>query len=284
MNPLLREEHEYLGARLRTVDALERVDGYLDSAAEREGLSSGAGLVDMAGTASWLLSGEVSEGFAGAAFAGRRLGVGKCAFESTLLGDGSVASVVLLARTGTGEYVCWDGGSRAQVLDGWLSFLSSIEQGGVRPFAGLSIEDASESLAPLVLWGPRSRVVLGDYLAEGVTLPEAGQVVDLRLDSIPALVVCPPIDSGNCLMLLVPPGFVRVLWRSLLSFATVVPVGMDALEERVRACLPWYGTVCATIDKLWLAASELGEWGLMREGEDYVGARGIHDDGPGGQL
>ena len=276
MNPLLEAEHAYLGATIeRDADNVAHVLRYGDGLEEATALAEGAGLFDVGGIGTWYLHGGPAQSFAETAFAGRRLEVGECDFEAALLGDGSIASVPLLARTGTSEYVCWDGSARADVLDAWLGFLSSVEQDGVAPFAGLTFEDAGEHLAALGLWGPAARTVLSDYLEDGVGLPAPGHVTDLHLDRMSALVVAPPVPAGDLLLTLVAPRHLAILWRSLLSFPVVMPVGEQARAAHAHESLPWLSDTAQQTDKLWIKAKALEDAGLVRGTPDYVGARGL---------
>lgn len=222
-----------------------------------------------------LFSGEDVPSFAHAAFAGRPLGVGQCALEAALVGDGSVASVPLVARTGGRELVVVDPSPRAEVLDGWLSFLSGIEQEGYRPYGRMEVEDATRSHVVLGLWGPAAAAVLGDYVAAGA-LPGMGEVRACQLDRIPCIVMCVELGERPGYVVMVPPAHAVALWRSLLSFAEVEPVGMEGFAQAMARELPW-STHVSTPDALRVGAAELRRHGLVRTSGDYVGARGLLD-------
>ena len=100
----LHEEHVLLGASF-SVDGtgVERPVDYAAASADSARLKDGALLADMSGMTSLLVSGHGCGDFVGAAMAGRRLAVGETAFEAALVGDGTVASIPLMARTGTEE-------------------------------------------------------------------------------------------------------------------------------------------------------------------------------------
>lgn len=277
MNRLLLEEHELLGAR---IDAGEegsaRVVSYGDPAAELDAFAQAAALVDLGGIGAWRLSGAPAELFSRTAFAGPALALAECRFEAALLGDGSLASVPLVARTGNAEYVCWDGSARSELLAAWLRFLASVEQDGIAPYAELTIDEVDDALAPLALAGPLAPAILGDYLSEGASLPGPGTIRELTLDRIHALVMALPLpDAAPFFVILVPPAYVRVLWRSLLSFPAVSPAGEASLGAHVMGELPWLARVAEEQDKLWLEAGLLRSAGLVRAGSDYVGARGL---------
>lgn len=273
---VLYQEHLLLGARFGEgrFPSLEMPQRYGDGAGEAEAFSSGAALSDLSGMRSLLLSGAPAQAFAEAAFAGRRLAVGECRFEPALGGDGTLMSVPLLARTGDAEYVLWDASERFELLEGWLEFLAGVSQGGYAPYAGLQREDVSGRLVPLTLWGAGAGHVLGDYLASGVSLPARGHVRDMTLDRIPSIVTTAPTTDGTCHMVMVPPANARAIWRSLLSFDEVVPVGEEALVVHAEGQLGWLGWVEDT-DRVVPTAQELEGFGLVRTEGGFVGARAL---------
>jgi aminomethyltransferase len=64
------------------------------------------------------------------------------------------------------------------------------------------------------------------------------------------------------------------MWRSLLSFPSVSPLGTTGLAARVDQALPWMPSLGVT-DTLRLEAAELLSHGLVREEGGFIGARGI---------
>lgn len=270
---ILHDEHLLLGARLEE-SALggPEVASYagekdLDAALE------GALLADLSGSAYLLVSGPGSPALARAALCGRPLAVGEAAFEGCLSGDGGLVSVPLALRTGDGETVLLDPSSRGAVLAGWLGFLAGLEGQGGRAFPGVEVADASEMLVALLLAGDAAEAVLSDY-ARTEPLPPAGTVAPTHLDAIGALVARLPEAAGvPGFLVLVPPASARVLWRSLLSFNEVAPVGHEALRA-LAARAPW-GPALAQEGPCHVGREELARWGLVRAEADYVGARAL---------
>jgi len=232
-------------------------------------------LCDLTGHGSLLLSGASAPSFVSAAFAGRVLAVGEVAFEAVLTGDGAVVSIVLLARTGDAEYACWDLSGKGDALHAWLGFLARVEEGGVRAFPDLALEDAAEALVPLLLWGPEATNVLSDYL--GTQLPPApGTIANRNLDAIGCLVATLP-EVGECgYLVLVPPRYARVLWRSFLSFPVVTPMGRRELVFAVSGLFPQLGGDAFVEGKRAVCPRDaLVEAGLVRAEQTFVGARGL---------
>lgn len=273
---VLHNEHVLLGARFSEDDEVEtpHVTSYANEVTPGEGLE-GALLADLTGCAYLLVSGTSAEAFGRAMLAGRNLAVGDASFEAVLTGDGSVCSVPLALRTGDTELVLLDPTARGAALEGWARFLASVSQGDGAPLAGVEVEDAGDMLVPLLLAGAAAETVLADYVGSPADLPAPGRVSSLHLDAIPAVVARLPRVGATApaFLVLVPPTSARILWRSLLSFREVSPVGSEAVRALTEG-LPWgslllgEGPACAT-------SEELAGWGLLRAGEGYVGARGL---------
>jgi aminomethyltransferase len=79
-----------------------------------------------------------------------------------------------------------------------------------------------------------------------------------------------------CYAILVPPAFARILWRSLLSFESVRPLGTEGLSGLATAALPWAESL-RDEGRIRLDAELLLAHGLVRGANDFVGARGLRD-------
>ncbi|MGN0077132.1 MAG: hypothetical protein ACI38Z_09185 [Parafannyhessea sp.] len=272
----LYEEHVLLGASFAQSElGVPTTVSYASSAAVDAAVREGCVLADATGMRILLSSGAPLEGFQQAAFANDALSVGDVAFAPVLLGDGSLASIPLLARSGDDELLAFDMSPRASVMAAWLSFVSSIEQDGFAPYRDLDVTDVSMRLVPLVLWGHTAPAVLGDYVGGSDALPKPGHVASLMLDGrISCVCIATELAGEKCYLLMVPPNLARVIWRSLLSFESVSPVGLAQLWAAARDAAPWLDTL-ATGDKLRLTRADLEEWGLMRAGNDFIGGRAL---------
>lgn len=269
----LHAEHVLLGARFASAeDSSEylRVDSYPAEKAE----GAGAYLVDLTGSTYLLASGPDAAAFSSAALAGRRLAVGKVGFEAVLNGAGGLVGAPLCLRTGDEEYVICDASREAASVAAWLRFLSGASTSTEPAFPELSFDHADTMLVPLLLFGPIAPRVLADYL-HNEALPPAGTVRQLHLDAIGCLVAQLPATSlSPALLLLVPPAAARVLWRSLLSFTEVEPIGHAALGRRLQDDLPWEERLGKAAPAA-VSYDELSAWGIVRSELDFVGARGL---------
>ena len=250
----LYEEHLLLGATFeRTELGALRTVAYGASAPVAESLEDGTLLADASGMRMLLASGDPVAAFGEAAFAAEPMAVGRADHE-------------LLA---------FDASPRAGVLSAWLTFVASIEQNGFRPYEGLEVEDVSRDLVPLALWGNDAPRVLGDYVGGASALPRAGHVANLMLDGhIPVVACAVSLGGAPMYVLLVPPDFARVLWRSLLSFTGVRPTGLAELWDAARARAAWLDALQRP-DRMRLDRADLLEWGLIRPSADFIGGRAL---------
>ncbi|WP_273396320.1 hypothetical protein [Thermophilibacter mediterraneus] len=271
----LYEEHVILGASFEEgpLAGALAVSSY---AGEKDlGPSLGGAVVsDLTGTTYQLLSGPSAPELAEAALAGRRLAVGEAAFEAVLTGEGRLVAAPLALRTGDHEYVLCDPEPEGAAAVAWVGFLSGVERDGYAPYEGSALEDASRMLVPILLAGERSRAVLSDYVrTAGESLPGPGRVASLHLDAIPALVARVPARGPEAWLLLVPARSARVLWRSLLSFTEVEPVGTRAARELWARARP----LPAGPPRVPAPRAELARLGLVRADGGFVGERALGD-------
>lgn len=278
----LHPEHVLLGARFLGSEGAGplRVASYEREGGAREALEGGALLCDLTGATYLLVHGTGAAWLAEAALAGRALAVGEVAFEAVLAGDGGLVGVPLALRTGDTELVLLDASARAGMLAPWLGSLCGLEMEGQRIFPDVEVEDATPMLVPLLLAGARARQVLEDYVPSPGDLPRPGRAVSTHLDAIACVVAAVSVPGApEAFCLLVPPPSARALWRSLLSFTEVSPVGHEALGDLMGGILPWGGLVTDT-GAARASRAELLGWGLARPGGGHVGERGL--DGPTG--
>ena len=270
---ILHTELEYLGAQFSTsTEGLNLAQSFYGEKPLEEALKDCA-LIDLSGIGYTLVSGTSAQNFVEAVFAGKQLEVGETSFECALTGDGSLSSIGLLARSGQNEYVVLDASERSLVLDEWFSIIASVEQNGVAPYAEVSLEDATPLLTPLLLAGKKAKKVLMDYLGEQ-KLPEDSKLCNLMLDqTIPALVANVSTKKIPAYLVMIPPVHTVILFRSLLSFETVHPLGHKQLIEGLKTYLPWFSEL-ASNTKVVVAKDKLEGWGLLRASDDFIGARG----------
>lgn len=278
---MLQQEHMALGAALEELEDLNVVAQYHDLETEYEALSNGTALIDISWARLLLIQGQPLENFAQAALTCAPLKVGQASPTALLAGDGALINVDLAARTGDQELLLVDTSARFDVLDGWLDFLEHIESDGVAPYAHISHSEQTEALVCLQLTGARAQELLTDYVADKNLLPKPGRVTQVNLDIIACILIGLPTASGSehahraSYLVLVPATYAAILWRSFLSFTYVEPVGHRAWNAAERAHVPWYEHIQKT-KPLMVPASVLESWGLVRQQQNFIGARGLY--------
>jgi aminomethyltransferase len=272
---LLHHEHELLGATFSAdAQGVLAPDFYGSAQGEPEAFDTSCALCDVSSVRSLLVTGASAGQFVSVTLSCKELALGDLRFALVLAGDGMVVACVLVGRTGDSEYVIWCPPERVDALTDWLDDMADIDQDGFRPFADLSIADVTGRLQSLLLAGPDADRVLGDYLAPGVRLPRQGAICNIDLDDITCLVGRIRCGHDALTLLLVPPARTVALWRSLLSFDRVVPVGLSALWGRVETTQP--GAVDLVDEpELRCDPTSLGLSGLLRRDATFVGARAL---------
>ena len=273
----LLNEHLLLGATVagdgETYAGLPM--NYGNSEGERGALGTECGVADLSFQRMLLVSGQGASAFVSATMGCQTPVVGACAYGAVLSGDAAAIAIPLVVRTGDNEFLLLEGPHRASALDGWLRWLVDFEQDGVRPYDGTKIEDVTGSLVPILLCGPSAGRVLGDYLPEGAETPSRGSVIQQPLDGrILSIVVSPDRGDDRAYLLLVPPAYSAVIWRSLMSFNEVVPVGVTAIEGLAGSVLPW-ARLMRTGDRVTFSADMLERWEVIRPTSDFIGARAL---------
>ena len=202
--------------------------------------------------------------------------VGEARLSAVLAGDGSLVGIPVFARFSEGEYLCWDPTPRADILDAWMGFVRSIESDGVAPYAATDVEDVSDATVPLLLWGPMAEEVLSDYLAPDDALPAVGRIASVLLDGTISCVLVRPAQLPHALLLLVPEQHATILWRSLLSFNVVCPVGRLALWRHLVDLWPHAEDLLGH-DRVTIGRDDLLGAGLVRPSYDFIGGRAIQE-------
>ena len=270
---ILHTELEYLGAQFTpSTEGFMFAESFFVEKPFEAAIQDCA-LVDLSGVNYTLINGNTAQDFIEAVFAGKKLEVGEAAFECALTGDGSLASIGLLARSGQNEYVVLDASERSLILREWLSVIASVEQNGIAPYAEVTLADATHLLTPLLLAGKKAKKVLMDYLGEQ-KLPQESELCNLLLDqSIPALIANVSTKKIPAYLVMVQPVHTVILFRSLLSFETVHPIGHKQLLEALKMYLPWFSELLGHT-KVVMAKDKLEGWGLLRASGDFIGSRG----------
>lgn len=312
-NITLTEEHLALGGILETKHtanhSIKLATHYTKPEEELSFLRHGCGITDISHMGLIVVHGSDACDLVYAATTAPIPEVGQSCYTAVLTGDGALLSVVLLARTGDEEFLLLDTSNRFELLLEWFMWLSHIEKDGVEPYKNAEVLDETGSLIPVQLTGPAAATILNDYLGSDVRLPYPGEVGLLRLDAIICIVCnCAPADAAHgghrdehtasvhtasdanhdkhsnktssdvchAYKILIPPAFATTLWRSFLSFGQLEPVGLRAWHRYEQGYQPWLSALSQT-DRISCTRRTLESWGLVRTGDDFIGARGLRE-------
>ncbi len=279
---VLEGEHLLLGGSMEP-DAQGRPEAawYGDGAGEPAAFREGCALADVGSLVATCISGDAADAFVSAVFTCYVPAPGRLAGALSLMGDGRVVAPVILAGLAPTEFCVWCPAELAAGLGEWMRGIAAVESGGVAPYSSVEFSHGAPLSTTLMLAGPEAAVVLGDYLSEGASLPGPGTLANVRLDAIDTVVMRPEVGSFSPYLVVVPDASARVLWRSLLSFQSVAPVGTSAVWGRVAEEAP--GLVDFLDDPIGRRLpADLGLQGLLRPGDDFIGARAL--DGAGGRT
>ncbi len=129
---------------------------------------------------------------------------------------------------------------------------------------------------PLFLAGPRAHEVLSDYLNDAQSaLPPIGKLSFYLLDArIATLIGHVPLKDLDAYIVLVNPQQVQILWRSLLSFPMVVPIGEADLIQILSHELSWL-RASHNVDKASISQDIHNVHGFVRSSRDFMGGQAL---------
>ena len=284
-NITLTEEHLALGGILETKQtgnhSVKLPMRYTKPDEELSFLRHGCGITDISYTGLLVVHGSDAYDLVRAATTALIPEVGQSCYTAVLTGDGALLSVVLLARTGDEEFLLLDTSNRFELLREWFMWLSHIEKDGVKPYKNAEVVDETGALLPVQLTGPGAAAILNDYLGSDARLPYPGEIGMLKLDKIICIVCnCAPSATAgkayDAYKVLIPPAFATILWRSLLSFGQLEPVGLCAWHLYEQGYQPWLSALSQT-DRISCTRRTLTSWGLVLQGDEFIGARGLSE-------
>ncbi|MGN0034862.1 MAG: hypothetical protein ACI364_03970 [Coriobacteriales bacterium] len=239
----LDEEHRLLFADMRVMNGHVLPWSYSTPKEEREDVLTRTTVCDISALGKIRLSGKAADPFLFGMFdadfdALARLGAGTPATFSgevaTGEGDGMAPRVEII-RSGEHEFMLLAGYDQtARVFSLLLDYAevgdeNALEEGQV------FLSDETNALAGVCLAGKTAQSIISEMAKVGdadapekvANLPEF-TLGFLHLDTIPTLI----FHCGlTCYYLFFPVRGARVLWRGILSFPEVEPVGFDAFSE-----------------------------------------------------
>lgn len=151
-----------------------------------------------------------------------------------------------IVRSGEHEFMLLSRYDQTERLYAWLSEFADVEgqgeqaedaeDGDVSPDQYIELSDETGSMCALAFSGPLANGILHEMerastVGDSMGIPESGYLRFLRLDNMPVLTYHASAAAQDRYLLLTSVSYSRSLWRSILSFPEVTPVGYDAARR-----------------------------------------------------
>lgn len=272
----LDAEHIYLNATFRTYGDYRIVDFYGEPQGEDILRENGNHpyLCDLSSMGKLRIGGEDSFRFISTMFTAdvaALTGIGDSCFSLILTSEAEIIDTVTLIRTGDNEYMVMTNPPNTEEVFAWLEAHSALADEQGKLFLQLTLSNETDSLALVTLFGVGSRHIL-DELADGALreAPASGSLTMALLDTVPTMIFSSEASSGESFDLFYPANRASGLWRALLSYPAVTPLGYGdyiVLREAERSWLKDVDSVgYQTVD-------EAGLGHLLRTEHDFVGGK-----------
>ena len=231
----LHQEHEALGwvkggIPLYYGDAREEMDFVLANIDNQPVLS------DISAKGKFRIAGPKALDFISSAFGcptSLLPDVGQGIGASLMKDDGRIAGRIHILRSGDSEFMLLVPPSNREDCYAWLDEANCIlgADAAIRDVAVL--EDQTHSLAGILLAGPEASSILQELAGQNAasSIPPVHSLGLMVLDTVPALVFHSPAFDGEYFEIYCPPTRAAGLWRAIMSFAQVMPIGSRTLES-----------------------------------------------------
>ena len=190
--------------------------------------------------------------------------------------EGHIIDDLIVYHTGDIEYLIIANASNHDVDFEWLSQHAP---------ADLELVDESDRTSLIALQGPAALAIVSELAGEGWEPPARFTIREAMLDTIPALVARTGYTGEDGVEIVTAARSAPRLWRALLSFGEVTPVGLGARDTlRLEMGYPLYGNdMDRTNDPI---SAGLG-WVVPAAKTGYIGAEAVaavRESGPATKL
>lgn len=291
----LYEEHLALGARMVPFAGYEMPIQYSGIVEEHRAVRSSAGVFDISHMATIRVFGFGAFDFLQSLLTndlGRIAELGAAQYTLMCDEDGGIIDDLIVYHSGDLEYlVIANAANRTSDVD-WLEKHCPeglrVTRGTEPPAEGLvELVDESDRTALIALQGPKALSVFEELAGDGQSagVPERFHIAEAKIGSVPVLVARTGYTGEDGVELVCHASHAVALWRAILSFPEVTPVGLGARDTlRLEMGYHLYGSdMDRGVDPI---SAGLG-WVVARDKHDYVG-RGpierIRERGPSRKL
>ncbi|NTW27808.1 MAG: glycine cleavage system aminomethyltransferase GcvT [Coriobacteriia bacterium] len=263
----LYDEHVALSARIVPFAGWAMPVQYAGILEEHRAVRSSAGIFDVGHMAEFRCFGFGAYDFLQRMFTndlGKISQLGQAQYTLLLDDDGHIIDDLIVYHTGDLEYLIIANASNREADFEWLSAHAPQD---------LELVDESDRTSLIALQGPKALAILKQLADESFDLPARFSITEALVDTIPVLVARTGYTGEDGVEILTKAADAPALWRALLSFPEVVPVGLGARDTlRLEMGYPLYGSdMDRTIDPV---SAGLG-WVAPKSKSGYIGAETV---------
>ena len=275
----LYEEHVALGARMVPFAGWEMPVQYAGIIEEHNQVRREAGVFDVGHMAEFRVF-----GFGAFDFLQRVLTndlakiseLGRAQYTLMLDEHGHIIDDLIVYHSGDIEYLIIANASNHEVDFAWLTSHCPAE---------VELVDESLRTSLIALQGPAAIEIVSELAGDGWEAPSRFTLCEATLDTVPALVARTGYTGEDGVEILTSTTTAPRLWRAILSFGNVSPVGLGARDTlRLEMGYPLYGSdMDRTNDPI---SAGLG-WVVPKAKGGYIGAETVADvreSGPSTKL
>jgi len=263
----LYEEHLALGARMVPFAGWAMPVQYAGIIEEHRAVRRSAGIFDVGHMAEFRVFGFGAFDFLQRVLTNdlsRISGLGRAQYTLLLDDDGHIIDDLIVYHSGDLEYLIIANASNHETDFEWLKAHAPHE---------VELVDESDRTSLIALQGPEALRIVKELAGEGWEPPARFTLKEATLDTVPALVARTGYTGEDGVEILTAVSSAPQLWRALLSFGEVCPVGLGARDTlRLEMGYPLYGSdMDRTIDPI---SAGLG-WVVPAAKSGFVGAEAV---------
>jgi aminomethyltransferase len=263
----LYDEHLALGARMVPFAGWEMPVQYAGIIEEHRAVRRSAGIFDVGHMAEFRVFGFGAFDFLQRMFTNdlhRIAELGQAQYTLLLDDDGHIIDDLIVYHTGDLEYLIIANASNRETDFTWLSEHAPVD---------LELVDESDRTSLIALQGPEALRIARELAGAVWSPPARFNIAEATLDTIPALVARTGYTGEDGVEIITRTSDAPALWRALLSFGEVTPVGLGARDTlRLEMGYALYGSdMDRTIDPI---SAGLG-WVVPKAKSGYTGAEAV---------
>ena len=263
----LYEEHVALGARMVPFAGWEMPVQYTGIIEEHRAVRGSAGVFDICHMAEFRVFGFGAFDFLQRMFTNdlhRIAELGQAQYTLMLDENGGIIDDLIVYHTGDLEYMIIANAGNRDVGFEWLS--AHVPE-------GVELVDESDRTALIALQGPQALRIAQELAGPQWEPPARFTIAEAMFDTVPVLVARTGYTGEDGIEIVSAAKSADALWRALLSFAEVTPIGLGARDTlRLEMGYPLHGS---DIDRATDPISAGLGWVVPTSKTGFIGAEAI---------